>query len=1074
VSQTNDLNPVSAGPPTVAPGGRLEDPRVIRVVEEYLAALEAGYPPDRRALQTQHPEIAEPLGRCLDALEFVQTAGSQLQPSAGAPEASDRIPFTHPLGDFQIVREVGRGGMGVVYEAMQLSLGRRVALKVLPFAATLDPKQLQRFKNEAQAAAQLHHTNIVPILGVGSERGVHYYAMQFIEGRTLAALIGEMRQLAGLELTTRPDPSASAAGDTVPRAGPATVQSVTGPAHFRSVAHFGVQAAEALEHAHQLGVIHRDIKPANLLVDGRNNLWVTDFGLAHCRGQAGLTLTGDLVGTLRYMSPEQALARRALIDHRTDVYSLGTVLYECLTLEPALPGRDREEMLRQMALEEPPRPRRRNPAVPAELETIVRKAMEKNPDDRYATAQELADDLRRFLEDKPIRAQPPTLWQRARKWARRHQAVVRTVLAFGVLATVGLVLGVVLLWQERERTREALAEAKAHYEAELEQRQQAEINYQMAREAVERYFTQVSQSKLLNVPGLQPLRQELLRTARDFYDEFVKQRGDDPKAQAELAYALMRLAFITSAVDSKAKAVAFYQRALALHEKLAPAYAAKPQYHSTLAATHHSLGMLYRTMGKMSEADAALEKALEIRQRLARDFPTVTAYQTDLGITQLSRGLLYASIGEAVKAESAYLQALQALEKPAPGQPADANRQSNLANCYHNLGALYIGWGRSTEAAAAFQKSLAIKNDLVNAFPADPNYQSDLAATHLNLGALYNNRAEKDKAEAAFRQALALHKQLTQAHPAVTDYQSALAANYLNLGSLYQERGQTTPAEQNYHGALQILEKLAASQPAVPEFRNDLALAHRYLGILYRAAGKKALAKAALQKALALQEALVQAFPKRAEYALLLSITCCALGNLLMEEDQGPAALDWFGRAIRTAEGATELDKYSYYPRETLANAYFERASALSKLCRFEEALRDWDRAVDAAQGPQAEAFRLHRAILLVRMGRHDQATAEATRLVENKSVTGATWYNAGCLFSLSSAAALRDDQLAPVDRERLAEQYAVRAVELLAKAQAAGFFAIPAKRETLKKDPDLEALRARDDFKKWLAGLGK
>jgi hypothetical protein len=169
----------------------IDDPNVIRVVEEYLATLEAGQTPDRKALQARHPEIADALGVCLDMAEFVRGAGSKFELPADATQADGLIHCASPLGDFRLLREIGRGGMGVVYEALQLSLGRHVALKVLPFAAALDPKQLQRFKNEAQAAAQLHHTHIVPVFGVGVERGVHYYAMQLIEGRTLAAWIAE-------------------------------------------------------------------------------------------------------------------------------------------------------------------------------------------------------------------------------------------------------------------------------------------------------------------------------------------------------------------------------------------------------------------------------------------------------------------------------------------------------------------------------------------------------------------------------------------------------------------------------------------------------------------------------------------------------------------------------------------------------------------------------------------------------------------------------------------------------------------------------------------------------------------
>jgi serine/threonine protein kinase len=196
--------------------------------------------------------------------------------------------------------------------------------------------------------------------------------------------------------------------ETAAQAGLTTEGSVRSPGYFRGVARLGVQAAEALQHAHDMGVIHCDIKPSNLLLDGRGDLWVTDFGLAHVQVEASLTLTGDLVGTVRYMSPEQALAKRVAIDHRTDLYSLGATLYELLTLLPAFTGSDRQELLRQITFEEPRPPRRLHRAIPAELETIVLKALEKNPADRYATAQELADDLRRFLEDKPVRARRPT------------------------------------------------------------------------------------------------------------------------------------------------------------------------------------------------------------------------------------------------------------------------------------------------------------------------------------------------------------------------------------------------------------------------------------------------------------------------------------------------------------------------------------------------------------------------------------------------------------------------------------------------------------------------------------------
>jgi WD40 repeat protein len=254
------------------------------------------------------------------------------------------------------------------------------------------------------------------------------------------------------------------------------------PAYFRTVAQLGIQAAEALEHAHQLGVVHRDVKPGNLLLDGRGNLWVTDFGLARLPNDPGLTLTGDLIGTLRYMSPEQALAQRVVIDHRTDVYSLGATLYELLTMRPVFEGRDRQELLRQIAFEEPKSPRRWNKAIPVELETIIPKALEKNPAERYATAQELADDLKRFLDDHPIRARRPTVVQRLRKWGRRHRALVMWVILGLTIAVLGLIVSTALIaaaYQAENKQRNLAEKARGQ---EANQRRLAERRQQLAQQ----------------------------------------------------------------------------------------------------------------------------------------------------------------------------------------------------------------------------------------------------------------------------------------------------------------------------------------------------------------------------------------------------------------------------------------------------------------------------------------------------------------------------------------------------------------------------------------------------------------
>ncbi len=519
-----DREPEPPSPPA------LDDPRVVRALEEYLAAAEEGRAPDRRAFLARHAEIAGALDECLDGLEALHGAGSS--PHQAVTDKPADAPAGTPLGDFQIIREIGRGGMGVVYEAEQLSLGRRVALKVLPFAAALDDRQLRRFKSEAQAAAHLHHQHIVPVHAVGAERGVHYYAMQLIEGQNLAAVVGDLRRDA-----------AAPGAETRATLGAqlSTQRSGRAADYFRAVARLAAQAAEALDYAHGMGVVHRDVKPANLLVDDRGNLWVTDFGLAQFHGGAGLTRTGDLLGTLRYMSPEQAGGDDVGIDHRTDVYSLGATLYELLTLRPIFDGADRQRLLRQILDEEPRPPRSIDPAVPAELETVVLKAVSKGPAERYATAREFADDLQRFLDNQPIRARRPTLAQRARKWAQRHPAAVAAAGGLLLLVAVGSLVSTALIGVEQGKTRAAREraeaeerKAKAAADSERLRAEQAEKRLAIAREAVDEII-RVTEAELIDRPGMEGVRRRLLESALSYNERLIEEGRDDPGARAELA-----------------------------------------------------------------------------------------------------------------------------------------------------------------------------------------------------------------------------------------------------------------------------------------------------------------------------------------------------------------------------------------------------------------------------------------------------------------------------------------------------------------------------------------------------------
>jgi hypothetical protein len=334
----------------------------------------------------------------------------------GAAAASGKHP--ERLGDFRLLREVGRGGMGVVYEAEQISLGRRVALKVLPSSALPEPRQLERFEHEARAAARLHHTNIVPVYGFGEHHGVHFLVMQLIDGRPLDAVLAELRS-----------------GRAVPAG-----LSDPGRQRCRAVARLGIQVAEALAYAHGQGVLHRDIKPANLLLDGQGMVWVSDFGLAKAAGGGDLTGTGEVVGTLRYIPPERF---RGLSDARGDLYSLGLTLYELLTLRPAFDREERYKLIEAILHDEPPRPRQIDPQLPRDLETVVLKATAKDPARRYASAAELADDLRRFAEDRPIKARRAAAWERLGRWRRRNPALAAAVgvAAAALLAVTVLSVG---------------------------------------------------------------------------------------------------------------------------------------------------------------------------------------------------------------------------------------------------------------------------------------------------------------------------------------------------------------------------------------------------------------------------------------------------------------------------------------------------------------------------------------------------------------------------------------------------------------------------------------------------------
>jgi serine/threonine protein kinase len=699
------------------------------LVEEITQAIEAGTPVDLDAYLLAFPQHAEELRRLLPAVQALgQLGGSERDAASGEGQAgTEGHGVSGVLGDFRIVRELGRGGMGVVYEAEQLSLGRRVALKVLPLTAMMDPRQLQRFQNEARAAASLHHEHIVPVHAVGSERGVHYYAMQLVNGPSLAEVIAGQRsesQAAGsvdptTDYTPRPPDSAA---DTAPAARANTERVPRDAAYFRRVAEWGIQAATALEHAHALGIVHRDVKPANLMLDGAGKLWVADFGLARIGVDSGLTVSGDLVGTLRYMSPEQALARHGLVDHRTDVYSLGATLYELLTLRPALNGKDRQELLRQIAFEEPPRPRRLNRAIPPELEIILLKALAKNPAERYATAQELADDLRRFLEDRPILARRPSLLRRLNKWTSRHKGLVAGGIGLLFVAVVLLIISNVLIWQANQETLHALRVAElrradiggvnAKMQA-LQERLEGKLTD--ALQALEEVLAEVHAPDAGSGSQTSRLRRAVLERALNFYERTLREKEQDkaseiPRYREKVGWACLRLANTCAHFGE-------FDRAIRAYRLTGPAFdragrsdlpvsnrpQAEKDYRQALATWKEKSPATYYQIPDYRQALATYQAraALQLTSRIeALDHRQQPATSQERAAEESERRSM------ASAAEQAYQEQIALLERVSNDFPGKETTYYHLMRCLLSQAERWDKAGRSPEARELYHRAV--------------------------------------------------------------------------------------------------------------------------------------------------------------------------------------------------------------------------------------------------------------------------------------------------------------------------------------------------------------------------------
>jgi serine/threonine protein kinase len=812
--------------PVAADG--FDDPRVLAALEEYQSALDAGQRPNRSALLARYPDVADALAECLDALSVVRSAAPDLNTRA----AATLLAPAQRLGDFRILRELGRGGMGIVYEAEQVSLGRRVALKVLPPASALDQRQLLRFHNEAQAAAHLRHPHVVPVHAIGCEGDVQYCAMQLIKGPSLADVIARLRgESDEAPVTTRIEPiPREAARRTIrpattdrPPAGPSSRRpastawgwgetalraaelTATGAEYCRAAARLALQAAEALAHAHDLGVIHRDVKPSNLLLDETGSLWVADFGLARFREDVRVTRPGELLGTLRYLCPEQARGEPS--DHRADVYGLGVTLYELLTLTPAFPGEDRHPLFLRIACEPPVPARRHNPALPPDLETVLLRAMAKRPEERYPTAQALADDLARFLEGRPVLARRPSLLDRAAKWCGRHRAVVATAAAGLVLATVLLIASVI--WNVRER-------------------RSAERYAREARDTVDDMYTHVADRWLARTPYLEPVQQEFLEKALAFYERFLRKNGSDASVQRDTARAYRRVGDIRRRLGRPAEAEGAYDRALPLLEALG----AGAEDREELALCHNNRGNLFQGQGRLTEAEADYRCARALFARLAEDFPDLPEHWDGLAGSGGNLGTVLHRLDRLDEAERAYRQALAVQERLAQAHAEVPAYTHDRAGLLSNLANLLRDSGKGGEAEELYRQALALQAPLVVRYPADPVYRQAHAVTRHGLGLLL----AADRPEAAEKElndAAALRARLASDFPRVPGYRQELAATLNAIGPVLAKCDRPAEAKATLSRALQLRERLAADFPEDAGYARELAESRRLLSELH-------------------------------------------------------------------------------------------------------------------------------------------------------------------------------------------------------------------------------------------------
>ncbi len=834
-----------------------------------------------------------------------------------------------------------------------------------------------------------------------------------------------------------------------------------------------VPVCQAVQHAHQKGIIHRDLKPSNILIclyDGKPAPKVIDFGLAKAMHQpltehTLYTAHGVMMGTPLYMSPEQAEFNNLDIDTRTDIYSLGVVLYELLTGSTPL-ERQRfkegawQEMLRLIKEEEPPKPstrlselsrphapreasvtrsvtptmslasvsaqRHTEPAklsrlVRGELDWIVMKCLEKERSRRYETANGLAMDLQRYLADEPVLAGPPSVGYRFRKFLRRNKGPViaaSLVLLALVAGIVGTSIGLIRAEQRRveaERARADESEQRQIAEAEKEKAQKAAANTLADyRASTDDAIEQLIGSK----EELGPQERAYLEKTLKRWQAFANRQGDDERSRAIRAEGHFRVALLWDKLGRKQEARAEYLAARHIQKKLVEQFPAVLEYRQDLARTHIDLGNVLAGLGTRAEAQAENQAGRDLQKKLVEQFPGVSAYQQD------------------------------------------------LARTHNNLGVLLADLGKREEARWEHQVAREIQKKLVEQFPAVPEYQQDLARTHNNQGLLVEDLGKQEEARADFLAARDIQKKLVERFPAVPAYQQDLATTHNNLGLLLEDLGKREEARAEFQAARDLWKKLVEHFPARPDYQRDLAVYYNNLGNLLKDLGKREEARAEFQAARELQKKLVEHFPGVPRYQIELGASYCNYGNLIRDEGKPAESLEWLDLAIRTLQPVRDKEPRDVTAKQFLRNGHVGRARAYDRLQNQAEATKDWDRAIELSSPDERAGVRVSRATSRIQAGLVAEAVAEVAELTPPAAdTTGLANWNAGHWYNFACVYALASGKIADKKQE-----YADRAMELLHQAVKAGW----KDAAHMAKDTDLDPLREREDFKKLLAELDK